>query len=130
KHRSQNSGRVTAARLSRAFSGVFRHSGFLVACRQRKARKTTANRSPQPPCGALNLWGMTSPRPYGGAYSSPSFADTPIYDSLVAERGTPQIAPIRVPAAYEPLEGYAQPSSQPALPALPSPAAAPQAPAP
>ena len=26
-----------------------------------------------------------------------SFPDTPIYDSLVAERGTPQIAPIRVP---------------------------------
>ncbi|TDC59656.1 DUF6643 family protein, partial [Streptomyces hainanensis] len=48
---------------------------------------------------------MTSPRPYGGGYSSPSFPDTPIYDRLVAERGTPQIAPIRVPAAYEPM-GY------------------------
>ncbi|MFD3545364.1 DUF6643 family protein [Streptomyces sp. NPDC058655] len=46
---------------------------------------------------------MTSPRStYGGGYySAPSFPDTPIYDSLVAERGTPQIAPIRVPAAYE-----------------------------
>ncbi|WP_323380203.1 DUF6643 family protein, partial [Streptomyces alkaliphilus] len=30
------------------------------------------------------------------------FPDTPIYDSLVAERGTPQIAPIRVPSAWEP----------------------------
>uniref|UniRef100_UPI0034D96757 DUF6643 family protein n=1 Tax=Streptomyces otsuchiensis TaxID=2681388 RepID=UPI0034D96757 len=40
---------------------------------------------------------MTSPRSsYGGSYSS-HFPDTPIYDSLVAERGTPQIAPIRVP---------------------------------
>ncbi|WP_241562155.1 DUF6643 family protein [Streptomyces hoynatensis] len=60
---------------------------------------------------------MTSPRPYGG-YSSPSFPDTPIYDRLVAERGTPQIAPIRVPSAYEPL-GY-QHSPSPALPALPA----------
>ncbi|MGW2066113.1 DUF6643 family protein, partial [Streptomyces sp. NPDC001937] len=33
------------------------------------------------------------------ALAAPSFPDTPIYDSLVAERGTPQIAPIRVPAA-------------------------------
>ncbi|MCY0949387.1 DUF6643 family protein [Streptomyces sp. H27-S2] len=52
---------------------------------------------------------MTSPRStYGGGYySAPSFPDTPIYDSLVAERGTPQIAPIRVPAAYEsPSSGY------------------------
>ncbi|MFD3719223.1 DUF6643 family protein [Streptomyces sp. NPDC058674] len=52
---------------------------------------------------------MTSPRStYGGGYySAPSFPDTPIYDSLVAERGTPQIAPIRVPAAYEsPSTGY------------------------
>lgn len=58
---------------------------------------------------------MTSPRgAYGGGYyASPAFADTPIYDSLVAERGTPQIAPIRVPSAY-------QPSHLPALPALPS----------
>ena len=45
---------------------------------------------------------MTSPRAtYGGGYYSASFPDTPIYDSLVAERGTPQIAPIRVPAAYD-----------------------------
>lgn len=58
---------------------------------------------------------MTSPRgAYGGGYyTSPAFPDTPIYDSLVAERGTPQIAPIRVPSAYEP-------SNLPALPALPS----------
>ena len=35
------------------------------------------------------------------ATTPPSFPDTPIYDSLVAERGTPQIAPIRVPAAYD-----------------------------
>ena len=56
---------------------------------------------------------MTSPRStYGGGYYSASFPDTPIYDSLVAERGTPQIAPIRVPAAYD------MPGSQ--LPALPS----------
>jgi hypothetical protein len=61
---------------------------------------------------------MTSPRgTYGGGYyaSSAFFPDTPIYDSLVAERGTPQIAPIRVPSAYE------SPSSNlPALPALPA----------
>ncbi|MEU4951824.1 DUF6643 family protein [Streptomyces lavendulae] len=73
---------------------------------------------------------MTSPRStYGGGYySAPSFKDTPIYDSLVAERGTPQIAPIRVPAAYEsPSVGYssggylpALPSALPALPAAPS----------
>ncbi|MGW1638264.1 DUF6643 family protein [Streptomyces lavendulae] len=73
---------------------------------------------------------MTSPRStYGGGYySAPSFKDTPIYDSLVAERGTPQIAPIRVPAAYEsPSAGYssggylpALPSALPALPAAPS----------
>ncbi|MEV8411942.1 DUF6643 family protein, partial [Streptomyces niveus] len=46
---------------------------------------------------------MTSPRAtYGGGYyTAPSFPDTPIYDSLVAERGTPQIAPIRVPSAYD-----------------------------
>jgi hypothetical protein len=58
---------------------------------------------------------MTSPRgAYGGGYyASRAFPDTPIYDSLVAERGTPQIAPIRVPSAYEP-------SNLPALPALPS----------
>ncbi|MEU7551847.1 DUF6643 family protein [Streptomyces sp. NPDC044571] len=73
---------------------------------------------------------MTSPRStYGGGYySAPSFPDTPIYDSLVAERGTPQIAPIRVPAAYDsPSAGYssggylpALPSALPALPAAPS----------
>jgi hypothetical protein len=61
---------------------------------------------------------MTSPRgPYGGGYYSSSafFPDTPIYDSLVAERGTPQIAPIRVPSAYE-----TPGSNLPALPALPA----------
>ncbi|MGW1895428.1 DUF6643 family protein [Streptomyces sp. NPDC002004] len=67
---------------------------------------------------------MTSPRStYGGGYySAPSFPDTPIYDSLVAERGTPQIAPIRVPAAYD-MGSYlpALPSALPALPAAPSP---------
>ncbi|MFF4580293.1 DUF6643 family protein [Streptomyces sp. NPDC001389] len=79
---------------------------------------------------------MTSPRStYGGGYySAPSFPDTPIYDSLVAERGTPQIAPIRVPAAYEsPSAGYssggylpALASSMPALPpASPQPTPAP-----
>ncbi len=81
---------------------------------------------------------MTSPRSaYGGGYySAPSFPDTPIYDSLVAERGTPQIAPIRVPAAYDsPGAGYssggyssggyapALPSALPALPAALPPAA-------
>ncbi|MEC4020772.1 DUF6643 family protein [Streptomyces sp. H27-D2] len=57
----------------------------------------------------------------GGYYAAPSFPDTPIYDSLVAERGTPQIAPIRVPAAYD-TGGYlpALPSALPALPAAPS----------
>ncbi|MGW6456210.1 DUF6643 family protein [Streptomyces sp. NPDC055078] len=67
---------------------------------------------------------MTSPRStYGGGYySAPSFADTPIYDSLVAERGTPQIAPIRVPAAYDTGSSYlpALPAALPALPAGPS----------
>ncbi|WP_416969736.1 DUF6643 family protein [Streptomyces sp. 4F14] len=79
---------------------------------------------------------MTSPRStYGGGYySSASFPDTPIYDSLVAERGTPQIAPIRVPAAYDVpsvpsmpnMQGMqggnlpALPSALPALPAGPS----------
>lgn len=69
---------------------------------------------------------MTSPRStYGGGYySAPSFPDTPIYDSLVAERGTPQIAPIRVPAAYDsPSAGYSSGGYLPALasslPALP-----------
>ncbi|WP_320783811.1 DUF6643 family protein [Streptomyces sp. CRN 30] len=74
---------------------------------------------------------MTSPRStYGGGYySASSFPDTPIYDSLVAERGTPQIAPIRVPAAYDMPSGNfpapganlpALPSALPALPAGPS----------
>ncbi|MET9322317.1 DUF6643 family protein [Streptomyces sp. NPDC003038] len=70
---------------------------------------------------------MTSPRStYGGGYySAPSFTDTPIYDSLVAERGTPQIAPIRVPAAYDtPSAGYSSggylPALASALPALPA----------
>jgi hypothetical protein len=65
---------------------------------------------------------MTSPRStYGGGYYSASFPDTPIYDSLVAERGTPQIAPIRVPGAYEPSSHLpALPSALPALPAGPS----------
>ncbi|MFE0510425.1 DUF6643 family protein [Streptomyces sp. NPDC058964] len=70
---------------------------------------------------------MTSPRStYGGGYYSASFPDTPIYDSLVAERGTPQIAPIRVPAAYDmgtSMSGGnlpALPSALPALPAAPS----------
>ena len=66
---------------------------------------------------------MTSPRStYGGGYYSASFPDTPIYDSLVAERGTPQIAPIRVPAQYD-MPGSnlpALPSALPALPAAPS----------
>jgi hypothetical protein len=80
---------------------------------------------------------MTSPRStYGGGYySAPSFPDTPIYDSLVAERGTPQIAPIRVPSPYDTGSNLpALPSALPALPSGPSqhspsygyPAAAPQ----
>ncbi|WP_328507892.1 DUF6643 family protein [Streptomyces sp. NBC_00391] len=62
---------------------------------------------------------MTSPRStYGGGYySASSFADTPIYDSLVAERGTPQIAPIRVPAQYD-TPGSNLPALPSALPAL------------
>ncbi|MFC7307842.1 DUF6643 family protein [Streptomyces monticola] len=67
---------------------------------------------------------MTSPRStYGGGYySAPSFPDTPIYDSLVAERGTPQIAPIRVPSAYDTGSSLpALPAALPALPAAPSP---------
>ncbi|MFG2830355.1 DUF6643 family protein [Streptomyces sp. NPDC048434] len=67
---------------------------------------------------------MTSPRStYGGYYASPSFPDTPIYDSLVAERGTPQIAPIRVnPSPYDTGSSYlpARTSALPALPAAPS----------
>ncbi|MGY6018792.1 DUF6643 family protein [Streptomyces spinosirectus] len=65
---------------------------------------------------------MTSPRStFGGGYYS-AFPDTPIYDRLVAERGTPQIAPIRVPAAYDAPGSYlpALPSALPALPAGPS----------
>ncbi|MGA4843531.1 DUF6643 family protein [Streptomyces sp. G45] len=71
---------------------------------------------------------MTSPRStYGGGYySAPSFQDTPIYDSLVAERGTPQIAPIRVPAAYD--TGSHLPALPSALPALPSGPSGPPAP--
>lgn len=63
---------------------------------------------------------MTSPRStYGGGYyAAPSFPDTPIYDMLVAERGTPQIAPIRVPSAYD--TGSHLPALPSALPALPS----------
>jgi hypothetical protein len=59
---------------------------------------------------------MTSPRgTYGGGYyTSPFFPDTPIYDNLVKERGTPQIAPIRVSSAYE------SGSNLPALPSGPS----------
>lgn len=62
---------------------------------------------------------MTSPRGSysGGYYTSPFFPDTPIYDSLVAERGTPQIAPIRVPAEYD--TGRNLPALPSALPALP-----------
>jgi hypothetical protein len=64
---------------------------------------------------------MTSPLgSYGGGYySSPFFPDTPIYDNLVKERGTPQIAPIRVPAAYD-TPGSNLPALPAALPALPS----------
>ncbi|MFF4952976.1 DUF6643 family protein [Streptomyces chattanoogensis] len=68
---------------------------------------------------------MTSPRStYGGGYyASSSFPDTPIYDSLVAERGTPQIAPIQVnPSPYDTGSSYlpALSSRLPALPAAPS----------
>ncbi|MCS0637017.1 hypothetical protein NX801_15370 [Streptomyces sp. LP05-1] len=67
---------------------------------------------------------MTSPRAtYGGAYyNASSFPDTPIYDSLVAERGTPQIAPIRVPSAYDTGSTHlpALPAALPALPAAPA----------
>ncbi|HEV7625460.1 MAG TPA: DUF6643 family protein [Streptomyces sp.] len=63
---------------------------------------------------------MTSPRySPGGYYAGPSYPDTPIYDMLVNERGTPQIAPIRVPSAYEPF-GASLPALPPALPALPA----------
>ena len=51
----------------------------------------------------------------------PSYPDTPIYDMLVNERGTPQIAPIRVPSAFEPVPSLpALPPARPALPAAPS----------
>lgn len=76
---------------------------------------------------------MTSPRAtYGGGYySAPSFPDTPIYDSLVAERGTPQIAPIRVPSAYDTGSHYTANSYLPALPAaLPALPAGPSQPMP
>jgi hypothetical protein len=71
---------------------------------------------------------MTTPRgSYGGGYggyypSSSSFPDTPIYDSLVAERGTPQIAPIRVPSPYAPYDSASYPSygGGSNLPALPT----------
>lgn len=51
---------------------------------------------------------MTSPRSYDGVgYYPPSFSSgTPIYDSLVAERGVPQIAPINVPPALPPASSY------------------------
>ncbi|MET7641279.1 DUF6643 family protein [Streptomyces sp. NPDC005438] len=62
---------------------------------------------------------MTS-SPRSGYYSASSAADTPIYDMLVAERGTPQIAPIRVPSPYETT------GSLPALPALPAAPTVPQ----
>jgi hypothetical protein len=66
------------------------------------------------------LMGMTSPRySPGGYYTAPSYPDTPIYDMLVNERGTPQIAPIRVPSAYEPM-GTSLPALPPARPALPA----------
>lgn len=63
---------------------------------------------------------MTLPRSsYGGGYyAAPSYPDTPIYDLLVSERGTPQIAPIRVPAEYTPSNNL--PALPSALPALPS----------
>ncbi|QMU76302.1 hypothetical protein GXW83_11660 [Streptacidiphilus sp. PB12-B1b] len=68
---------------------------------------------------------MTSPRRYDGVgYYAPSFAsDTPIYDSLVAERGVPQIAPINVPAALPPAydNGYRPSTFGGNLPALPAP---------
>src|SRR5262249_52102650 len=95
--------------------GIPRHPGH---------GKQPSYRSPQPAHRGLTLCAMTSPRStYGGGYYSASpFPDTPIYDSLVAERGTPQIAPIRVPSAYETPGSHlpALPSALPALPAGPS----------
>lgn len=65
---------------------------------------------------------MTSPRYSPGGYyagpAGPSYPETPIYDMLVNERGTPQIAPIRVPSAYEALPSLA--ALPPALPPGPS----------
>ncbi|OEV24961.1 hypothetical protein AN220_16335, partial [Streptomyces nanshensis] len=71
---------------------------------------------------------MTSPRSSysGGYYAAPSYPETPIYDSLVAERGTPQIAPIRVPSAYD--TGGTGNALAALPPALPSGPAAPQQP--
>ncbi|WP_322973225.1 DUF6643 family protein, partial [Peterkaempfera griseoplana] len=55
---------------------------------------------------------MTSRSFDGVGYYAPSFSsDTPIYDSLVAERGVPQIAPINVPAALPP--AFPSPYDQP-----------------
>ena len=82
---------------------------------------------------------MNTPRgSYGGGYggyypSSSSFPDTPIYDSLVAERGTPQIAPIRVPSPQPGYDngfssGYGSSGNLPALPALPALPSGPSAP--
>lgn len=69
---------------------------------------------------------MTSPRPYGGGYyAAPAFPDTPIYDSLVEERGTPQIAPIRVPSYDSGHHLPALPAPRAALPPAPVPAPAP-----
>ncbi|MFE9428170.1 DUF6643 family protein [Kitasatospora sp. NPDC006697] len=67
---------------------------------------------------------MTSPRSYDGVgYYPPSFSSgTPIYDSLVAERGVPQIAPINVPAALPPAPSNSYASAMEStslLPALP-----------
>ncbi|GAA3050023.1 hypothetical protein GCM10017562_11260 [Streptomyces roseofulvus] len=105
---------------------------------RQKPVKEGVEQAPQSADRGLNLCAMTSPRSsYGGGYqTAPSFPDTPIYDSLVAERGTPQIAPIRVPAAYEAPVGYpapmptgsylpALPAALPALPSAPSPQPAP-----
>ena len=67
---------------------------------------------------------MTSPRStYGGGYySAPPSRTLRSTTRLVAERGTPQIAPIRVPAAYDTGGSNlpALPSALPALPAGPS----------
>ena len=64
---------------------------------------------------------MTSPRAtYGGGYTPRRLSRTPpIYDSLVAERGTPQIAPIRVPSVYDTGNSSSR-LCGPRLPALPA----------